>query len=133
MINNLIKVFYFSILVFLASCSNPTEVRTVNNIDFDWRFIKTDSIFDGSSIILNDSTWRLLDLPHDWAIEDSVKKDNPSSESGGYFGGGIAWYRKSLFIPERYISKNILLTFDGIYMIADIYVNGKKIGIQSNG
>ncbi len=133
MINTFKKLIYLFILGFVASCSNPAEVRTVNNIDFDWRFIKTDSIFDGSSITLNDSSWRLLDLPHDWSIEDSVKKDNPSGESGGYFGGGIAWYRKNLLVPEEYKSKNLLLTFDGIYMISEIYVNGKKIGSQSNG
>ena len=115
------------------ACSKPNETRLVQNIDADWLFAKTDTIFDGSKPTLNDSIWKVIDLPHDWTVADSVKKDNPSAESGGYFGGGIGWYRKHLFVPEEYTNKNLFITFDGVYMLYDVYVNGQKVGSQSNG
>lgn len=130
---------FYNVLVFSAlvsgilGCSGAPEVRTVSSLDFDWRFMKTDSAFDGSHAQVADSSWRLLDLPHDWSIEDSVKRSNPSGESGGFFGGGIAWYRKHLFFPAEYKEKSVFITFDGVYMIWDVFVNGKKIGSQSNG
>lgn len=128
-INLLFVLFVFGLL----ACNKPVNVREVKNIDANWQFVKADSAFDGSMVALADSAWQNIDLPHDWAITDSVKKNNPSGDSGGYFGGGIGWYRKQLFIPTAYNNKNVTITFDGVYMQYDLYVNGQKVGSQSNG
>ena len=47
------------------------------------------------------STWRLLDLPHDWSIELPRDAKNVSREAGGWFPMGIGWYQKFLTLePE---------------------------------
>ena len=43
----------------------------------DWRFFLGD-IKNGESPALDDSPWRMLDLPHDWSIEGKFSPDNPS-------------------------------------------------------
>ena len=48
---------------------------------------------------LDDSQWRILDLPHDWSIEGEFNKDNPATPGGGALPGGIGWYRKSFSDP----------------------------------
>jgi beta-galactosidase len=47
----------------------------------------------------NDSSWRKLDLPHDWSIELSRGKDNPTGAAGGYAIEGVGWYRKHFHAP----------------------------------
>jgi len=41
--------------------------------DEGWRFRKGD-LLGGERVTLNDSSWRKVDLPHDWSIEDLPKK-----------------------------------------------------------
>lgn len=113
--------------------NRPTQPSRVVCIDQDWLFTLADSALDASGEAFDDSGWRALHLPHDWSIEDSVKRDNPSGEAGGFFSGGIGWYRKHLMVPKEYKDKTLQLTFDGIYMNSDIYVNGTRVGGRSNG
>ena len=46
-----------------------------------------------------DATWRTVDLPHDWSIEGRPDKDNPAGAGGGFFPGGVGWYRKTFRAP----------------------------------
>src|SRR2546428_1668835 len=71
--------------------------------DSDWRFLRADAP-GAENPAFDDSTWRKLDVPHDWSIEDLPPKEgsarigpfDPSeSENGdktGYVVGGIGWY-----------------------------------------
>lgn len=80
-----------------------------------------------------------MDLPHDWSIEDLPGKDTPfdataiSQVSGGFTTGGTGWYRKKFSIPEAQHNKRIHLQFDGVYMNADFWLNGKHIGRHPYG
>src|SRR5690606_10081926 len=57
------------------------------NFDFDWRFHLGD-IAGASEMSYDDASWRQLDLPHDWSIEQPFDLDNPSGWRGGYLPGG---------------------------------------------
>ncbi len=111
--------------------TNIAYAREHLNIDSSWRFTLGDSV-QMSSTTYDDSSWRLLDLPHDWAIEGDFSVSNPSGASGGALPGGVGWYRKHLHIDikpgERYF-----IDFDGVYMNSTVYVNGKKIGYRPYG
>ena len=89
------KKLLFSIL--FLSVVSYVSARDRQNIDFDWRFILADTA-QFASPDYDDSHWRLLDLPHDWAIEGDFLVSNPSGASGGALPGGIAWYRKHITV-----------------------------------
>lgn len=76
----------------------------------------------------DDSGWRALDLPHDWAIEGPFLKDGPYSNIGRLKSWGAVWYRKALDIPARDTGKSIFLDVDGAMSYATVWLNGKLVG-----
>lgn len=68
------------------------------------------------------SAWRIVDLPHDWAIEGEVTPD--ANLSQGYYKRGISWYRRSFKLAPEDKGKHIEIQFDGIATYATIWVNG---------
>lgn len=79
----------------------------------------------------DDSSWELLDLPHDWGIAGPFQ-EGWDSEVGGGMGRlpshGTAWYRKKLDIPETDRDKSIFLDLDGAMSHAMVWLNGKLVG-----
>ena len=97
-----------------------------------WRFTLSEAA-DYSAPGIDDSTWRTLDLPHDWAIEGTFSKDNPSGTGGGALPGGIGWYRKSFTLPAGEKGKRVFVDFDGSYMNTTVYINGHEAGTRPYG
>lgn len=86
----------------------------------------------------DDRAWRVLDLPHDWAVE--LPFDSTASPSHGYKplgrkfpGTSIGWYRKSFFIPKSDLGKRIALQFDGVFRNSEVWVNGFYLGQEKSG
>src|SRR5713226_148901 len=87
----------------------------------------------------DDSRWRSLNLPHDWAVELPFVRDE-SLQSHGYKPLGrkypensIGWYRRAFDIPATDAGRRIVLEFDGAFRSALIFVNGCFIGRNDNG
>lgn len=57
------------------------------------------TVVDRQAADTDDSSWRSLDLPHDWAVEGDFSEDNPCGTSGGALPGGTGWYRKHFPTP----------------------------------
>lgn len=96
----------------------------------DWRFFKGNQ--DGAEAVdFNDSAWRNLNLPHDWSIEGEFTVQGEAES--GFLLGGTGWYRKHFVVPEKYEGKDFTLNFDGVYMNAEVYVNGQKVGEHNYG
>ena len=72
-------------------------------------------------------------LPHDWAIYGDFSKDNPSGTGGGALPGGIGWYSKKFFVDKGDKGKAVRITFDGAYMNATVWINGKELGTRPYG
>ena len=70
----------------------------------------------------DDTDWRLVTLPHDWAVGDPF--DSTANMAQGYRDRGIGWYRRSFKLDETDNGKYIELQFDGIATHATIWVNG---------
>ncbi|MCY7111193.1 LPXTG-anchored adhesin/beta-galactosidase BgaA [Streptococcus oralis] len=79
------------------------------------------------------STWQKLDLPHDWSIFNDFDHQSPAQNEGGQLNGGEAWYRKTFKLDEKDLKKNVRLTFDGVYMDSQVFVNGQLVGHYPNG
>jgi len=130
----------------LSSCSRqPVTDAILRTVLFDdnWRFIK-DSIPGAEHPDFNDSDWRILDVPHDWSIEDlpgqngediigPFDKSAIDRMSSGYLVGGTGWYRKSFTLKEEDKDKIAYLQFDGVYMNSDVWLNGKYLGYHPYG
>ena len=89
----------------------------------------------------NDSKWRTLNLPHDWAVElPFVYKDNFDLMAHGYkpVGGlfpetSIGWYRKHFTVAAADSGQQFQLQFDGIFRDANIWLNGFFLGNNKSG
>jgi beta-galactosidase len=154
-------VFALLMMVFVAS-THAQSARKKTNIDKGWKFAlghaanaekdfnySISTIFSKSGAApgtainsgFNDSTWRNIDLPHDWAVElPFVNVDNFDVQSHGYkpVGGlfpttSIGWYRKYFTVPAADSGKRFELQFDGIYRDANIWVNGFYLGNNKSG
>lgn len=75
----------------------------------------------------DDSSWRRINLPHDWAIECPF-----TTQGGGGMGrlpsSGVGWYRKQLSIPAQDAGRSIFLDVDGAMSYAAVWLNGKLVG-----
>lgn len=85
-----------------------------------------------------DRTWRLVDLPHDWAVE--LPFSGNASHSHGYKTIGwkypetsVGWYRKKFFIPQSDLGRRISVQFDGVHRNAGVWVNGFYLGLEHSG
>ena len=73
----------------------------------------------------DDSTWRQLDLPHDWAVEGPF--DPNANVAQGYRPRGIGWYRRYLRVEESERGRHLELQFDAIATHATVWVNGNVV------
>ncbi|KAF0094286.1 MAG: beta-galactosidase [Puniceicoccaceae bacterium 5H] len=76
----------------------------------------------------DDSDWRELDLPHDWAIEGPFLEEGNHGGMGRLPSWGVAWYRKQLDIPASDRGKSIFLDVDGAMSYAAVWLNGQLVG-----
>lgn len=118
------------------------QVRTVENLNFGWRFHAGD-VKDGATVQCNDEQWQTITVPHDFQIEQpwvapsaDEKADNSDAaaniksrlSSRGFKEVGKGWYRLHLTPSQSLKGRRLLLQFDGIMYVGDVYLNGERIG-----
>ncbi len=102
--------------------NNNRYKRPEGNPGSDHPFVKSD--FD-------DSGWKKITLPHDWAIEGPFYEGYPAPVGGGMGrlpSPGVGWYRKNFEIPEEDRGKSIYLDIDGAMSYAMVWLNGQLVG-----
>jgi beta-galactosidase len=82
---------------------------------------------DYVELLFDDSSWRKLNLPHDWGIEGPFKQEYPG-ETGKLPWWGVAWYRKHFNIPANDAGKQFYLEVDGAMAYAAVWLNGHFVG-----
>ncbi len=75
----------------------------------------------------DDSNWRLVNLPHDWAIEGPFSQDLPG-ETGKLPWHGVGWYRKHFSLEQSDSGKCIFLDIDAAMSHSAIWLNGRLLG-----
>lgn len=132
----MIRQFFYIVFCICSSLGVAfSQVQKLNNkhlFDDHWKFHLGDAPVAADKNF-NDAGWRKLDIPHDWSIEGAINADNPTKGAGGYFPAGIGWYRKTFLVPGDWRGKNITIYFEGIYMNAEVFINGKSLGIHPYG
>ena len=115
-----------------ASTNHETSPERRANFDSGWRFLLGDP--DGAQASsFQDSTWRSLDLPHDWSIEGAFDENASAKGNGAYLPTGIGWYRKRFVLPSSAQGKRIALQFDGVYQRSEVWINGTSLGMRPYG
>jgi beta-galactosidase len=117
--------------VWVAGVSaGPAEAapRERVSLNADWRFHKGDPEGQGEGQgAIDDSTWRRVDLPHDWGIEGPFAQENPG-ETGKLPWWGIGWYRKRIDLPALERDRRIYLDIDGAMSHSEVWLNGQRVG-----
>ena len=124
--------------LFLINTEAQPLLKRNNLFDFNWRFHKGGAL-GAESPGFDDSEWRKIDLPHDWSIEDLPGTGSPfsidaiSQVNGGFTTGGTGWYRKSFSVSGDLTGKQFLIEFEGVYMNAEVWLNGEYLGNHPYG
>jgi beta-galactosidase len=118
--------------------TDAAALRRVALFDREWKFHRGGAQF-AERPEFDDTAWRTLDLPHDWSIEDLPGTKSPfdrdaiSQVSTGFTTGGTGWYRKPFTLPDTDKGRRIVIQFDGVYMNAEIWLNGQSLGEHPYG
>ncbi len=99
-------------------------------VNHQWAFVLND-VPNGADVRLDDSAWKVVDLPHDWSIGEQLSPTLASAS--GYLPGGIGWYRKHLPVAEGHRGEKVYLYFEGVYNRSEVFVNGVSVGKRPNG
>lgn len=106
------------------------------NLNLDWRFHLGDMApmapqASPEFMGYDDSSWRVVSLPHDWSVEHPFDRSNASGT--GYLPGGTAWYRKHFTLPEDVAGRRVRVTFGGVYKHARVWINSNYLGQWAYG
>jgi len=127
MVMRFLRFFLPSVLTLMISCLLNAETRT--SFDAGWLFrLGDDPAMSDAGY--DDSSWRSLNLPHDWAVEGDFSVWARSGAGGGSLPGGIGWYRKHFTASPQ---ANLFIDFDGVYMNSTVWVNGHLLGNRPFG
>ena len=127
------KHLYFFFTLLALTLTATASAREIVNFNSGWKFVLNSDTPDNALPDADDSEWRTLDLPHDWAIEGDFDSHNPSGTGGGALPGGIGWYRKSFNVSSQDRDKILTIEFDGAYMNSSVYLNGHLLGTRPYG
>lgn len=123
--------FLFFPFFFIQAIAQRSIEDQYISFDFSWRFHLGDQP-DAFRTSFDDSRWRLLDLPHDWSVEQPFNPADTEGWQSAYLPGGKGWYRKSFFIKKK-THRHFMIRFDGVYMNSEVWVNGHYLGKRPYG
>ena len=150
------RTFYGTILavVCIATCANAADGgnglpagRANIDLNSGWRFMRCD-VEGAEAPGLDDSGWKCVSVPHDWAIEGPFDKTNDVQfvkvvqdgetrenlklgRTGALPWVGAGWYRRRIVIPPG--AAHVELEFDGAMSDSKVYVDGRLVGGRPNG
>ena len=126
---------------FAQSAPAPASLRERLSFDKGWLFhegdvpfppvighqmsynnAKSGTAWGAASPTFDDTSWKTVNLPHDWAVEQPF--DQKANISQGYRDRGMGWYRRYFKLDRADHGKHLELQFDGISTHATVWING---------
>ena len=126
----------------MGTLSAAAAVRDTISINCGWQFHRGD-VKNISELKSTQGEDEVVNLPHDfligqdWVAPDaSERPDNSDAGSNvrsrlsprGFKEMGIGWYRYQLTPKDEWKGKRIVLDFQGIMLVGDVYLNGQRVG-----
>src|SRR3954465_11605705 len=102
---------------------NPARMRSRINLNRDWKFYRGD-VAGAEAVDFDDSSWEPVGLPHTF--------DLPYFRTPEFYVG-YGWYRKTIDVSPAWRDKRLFLEFDGVFQIAEVFVNGGPVGEHRGG
>lgn len=136
-LKHIISTFFLS-----ASISFATVAQETVDFNSGWKFARGEQP-GAEGAIFDDSGWETINLPHDFQISqewvapeagDTGDKSNLMANiasklsSRGFKEMGEGWYRKTFTPDPSWEGKRVLIDFEGIMLVGDVYLNGERIG-----
>lgn len=111
--------------------------------DEDWRFMLGEQT-GAENRAWDDTSWRSVDLPHDWSIEDQpgqtpgavvgpFDKRSIGGTATGFTNGDEGWYRKHFSVDSHPADARIEIVFNAAYLKTDVWLNGRNVGGSVSG
>lgn len=143
-----------SVVVTLVLAGTGAVCQTIPreklSMDMGWRFHLGDQWGTGENPInlgvstgpvrpnFDDSSWAVVNLPHDWAVALPFDRNAPADHGYKPIGPGfpqndIGWYRRTFSLSAQDEGKRIWIEFGGVYRDSLVYVNGCLVGRQPRG
>ena len=120
----------------------PAGTPALYDMNFGWRFSPGD-VEGAAAPSFDDSKWSAVNLPHDFQIQQPWVEPSADERpdltnqmaniasrlsSRGFKEMGQGWYRKSFTPDPSWQGKRVLLDFEGIMLVGDVYLNGERVG-----
>ncbi len=119
-------------MLLLAAAGAASAATQTTLFDADWKFNNGDAV-NAQTATFNNAAWSSVHLPHDWMIAGPIAADNPTGAPGAFYPSGVGWYRKTFTPPADWADKHVTITFDGVYMLSDVWINGEHLGNHPYG
>ncbi|MDP3772948.1 MAG: glycoside hydrolase family 2 TIM barrel-domain containing protein [Gemmatimonadales bacterium] len=101
----------------------------VSRLDTGWKFLQGDPS-GAESVGLDDAAWQPATLPHTARIEALVTGPAGSPEAQWQ---GVCWYRRRLRLESEAAGEKVLLRFEGAMNVADVWLDGERVGGHLGG
>jgi hypothetical protein len=115
--------FALGLLVATGAFAQPTHLRDRFSLNRDWRFQLGDHP-GADAPAYDDAAWQRIGLPHSFSLPYFLSPK---------FYVGYGWYCKHFTVPKDWQGKRINLDFDGVFQVAEVFVNGQRVGEHQGG
>jgi beta-galactosidase len=112
-----------SILFLVAPLRAVAGIRETINFNRDWTF-KLGDLPGAETTAFADKSWERANLPHSFSL--------PYFLSDRFYVG-FGWYRKRFVAPPVWKNRRVNLEFDGVFQVAEVFVNGRRMGEHRGG
>jgi beta-galactosidase len=123
--------FYFILSILVVSLSLKSQTikdqsqRQVLNLNAQWAYLE-DDVENISGLVKTKEKWTEVNLPHTWNRFDAV------DQIPGY-RRAASWYKKELVVPACKNNLRFILSFEGVNIKSQVFVNGKRAGEHIGG
>lgn len=116
------------LLLWAACCLGSAKAagqspRKTINLNREWKYARGDHQ-GAEQPGFEDRQWETTGIPHSFSIPYFMSQD---------FYVGYGWYRKTVRLTAKELSKRLFLEFDGVFQEAEVFVNGRKLKTHTGG
>jgi beta-galactosidase len=126
------KVLFACVTCILATATLEAAERKAS-FNLGWRFVR-ENVAGAEGNAFDDSSWKTVSAPHTYNDVDTFDDMSPGGHAGeSNQWGGKTWYRKRFTAPADWKNKTVIIEFEAVRQVADVYCNGVKVGSCENG
>ena len=128
-----LKLSLAALLALGATAALRSAERSTINFNPDWRFLQADPA-RAAEPAFDDAAWTTVSAPH--TFNDTDTFDNwslPGHRGEQDQWSGRTWYRKTFTAPTAWSGKKVFIEFEAVRQVAEVYLNGVKLGTAKGG